>query len=167
MRDWDNNKKYKGIFLILLGLHYLWGIETYININNWCNRFYKWDYITYEGLRLFFLLFIYESYLHWFTGLHYLWGIETKSQSEQITTSIFGITLPMRDWDIWRLHCFYQCNCLGLHYLWGIETFLLFTMILHVSIMDYITYEGLRLFCPCFNSSFLFLGLHYLWGIET
>ena len=97
------------------------------------------DYITYEGLR-------HNSFVNF------------------IKSIFFWITLPMRDWDI-RFPSMSSTKNIGLHYLWGIETYLLLYWLmlrqglhylwgietrrlqgLYVKlILDYITYEGLRL----------------------
>ena len=136
MRDWDYSISLVCEFLSW-GLHYLWGIETFIAAKIW---------------------------FWWILGLHYLWGIETYKSwflhwlkkedyityeglrlytSLKVITIDLRITLPMRDWDPFSLSCYIPP--------WK----------------DYITYEGLRLFFFAILLSSLLYGLHYLWGIET
>ena len=90
------------------------------------------DYITYEGLRLTVLGIIITSCF----GLHYLWGIETFVQL-----------------DLWFFHCWN-----GLHYLWGIETFS-YVQLFPFLLLDYITYEGLRLNWMFISTWFFNFGL--------
>ena len=93
MRDWDASQFMLLIDSKLIGLHYLWGIETNKNFSTW----HKDTWITLPMRDWDYSISLVCEFLSW--GLHYLWGIETF--------------IAAKIWFWWIL---------GLHYLWGIET---------------------------------------------
>ena len=165
MRDWDTFFP-SIIHCFIVGLHYLWGIET-THTGSYPWDHWHVDYITYEGLRRSAVVIMIVSIFDRITLPMRDWD---NGFSPLLNLLSRWITLPMRDWDT----CFnpqpVSLRRLGLHYLWGIETNLVFFFWFHflfritlpmrdwdvippcfliawfiVDLVDYITYEGLRL----------------------